>query len=129
MKLALLALREFDKAWKYRKITISYHFSEEIVQAIDLIYKEKGYHAADREITHQFELLAQERYVSFNTLASRHYAIGAYNKALDDLEKGYEMHEPFMPCIVAGQNGYPNLYDSTRFIAIVKKMSLPMPAD
>ena len=99
------------------------------MQAIDLIYKEQGYHAADKEITHQFELLAQERYVSFNTLASRHYAIGAYSKALDDLEKGYEMHEPFMPYIVAGQNGYPDLYDSTRFIAIVEKMNLPLPVD
>ena len=129
MKLALLALGEFDKAWKYRKITIGYYFSEEIVQAIDLIYKEQGYHAADKEITHQFELLAQEKYVSFNTLASRHYAIGAYSKALDDLEKGYEMHEPFMPYIAAGQNGYPDLYDSIRFIAIVKKMNLPLPVE
>jgi len=129
MKLALLALGEFDKAWKYRKVAISNFFSEELVQSIDLIYEEQGYNAADKEITHQFELLAQERYVSFNTLASRHYAIGAYSKALNDLEKGYEMHEPFMPYIVAGQNGYPDLYDSTRFIAIVEKMNLPLPAD
>jgi len=127
VKLALMAMGEFDKAWKYRKIAISNYFSEEIVQAIDLIYKEQGYNAADKETVHQFEELAQEKYLSSRILASRHYAIGAYSKALDDLEKGYEMHEPFMPYIVAGQNGYPNLYDSARFIAIIEKMNLPLP--
>jgi TolB-like protein/Tfp pilus assembly protein PilF len=126
-KLALMALGEYDKAWEHRLIAISRHFSEELVEAIDRIYKEQGYHAADKEIVRQFELLAQERYVPYNILAARHYASGAYSKALDDLEKGYELHEPFMPYIVAGQNGYPNLYDSTRFIGIVKKMNLPIP--
>jgi hypothetical protein len=122
-----MALGEYDKAWEHRLIAISRHFSEELVEAIDRIYKEQGYHAADKEIVRQFELLAQERYVPYNILAARHYASGAYSKALDDLEKGYELHEPFMPYIVAGQNGYPNLYDSTRFIGIVKKMNLPIP--
>ena len=129
VKLALMAMGEFDKAWKYRKIAISNYFSEEIVQAIDLIYKEQGYNAADKETVHQFEELAQEKYLSSRILARRHYAFGAYSKALDDLEKGYEMHEPNMPYIVAGQNGYPDLYDSTRFIAIVEKMNLPLPED
>ena len=127
IKLALMALGEYDKAWEHRKIAISNYFSEELVQAIDLIYQEQGYPAADKEIVHQFELLAQEKYVPSTILARRHYAIGAYSKALDYLEKGYELHEPFMPYIVSDQNGYPDLYDSTRFIAIVEKMNLPLP--
>jgi tetratricopeptide (TPR) repeat protein len=127
IKMALMAMGEYDKAWEYRKVAISSDFSEELVQAIDLIYKEQGYHAADKEIVRQFELLARERYLSPSILAIRHYTSGEYSKALDDLEKGYELHEPNMPYLVAGQNGYPNLYDSTRFIAIVKKMNLPLP--
>mgnify|MGYP001827608992 FL=1 len=126
LKLALMALGEYDKAWEHRLIAISRHFSEEIVHEIDLIYKEQGYPAADLEISRQFELLAQDRFVPHHILATRHYGSGEYSKALDDLEKGYEMHNPFMPYIVAGQNGYPDLYDSTRFIAIVKKMNLPL---
>jgi len=77
----------------------------------------------------QFELLAQEKYLSPRILARRHYASGEYSKALDDLQKGYELHEPNMPYIVAGHNGYVNLYDSARFIAIVEKMNLSLPAD
>jgi TolB-like protein len=127
MKLALQALGEYDKSWEYRKIALRNYFSEDKVQSFDLIYKEQGFQAADKEIVRQFELLAQERYLSPRILARRHYASGEYSKALDDLEKGFELHEPNMPYIVAGQNGYLNLYDSTRFIAIVKKMNLPQP--
>jgi hypothetical protein len=43
------------------------------------------------------------------------------------LEKGYELHEPYMPYLAAGQNGFVKLYDSTRFISIVEKMNLPLP--
>jgi len=82
MKLALMAMGKFDKAWKYRKISISNSFSEEVVQAIDQIYKEEGYQAADKEIVRQFELLAQERFVPSHILAKRHYTSGAYSNAL-----------------------------------------------
>ena len=97
------------------------------MQSIDQIFKVQGHDAADKEIVRQYELLAQQGYLSPRILAKRHYAAGQYSKAIDDLEKGYELHEPNMPYIVAGHNGYPDLYDSTRFIAIVKKMNLPLP--
>ena len=127
MKAALQALGEYDKSWEYRKIALANDFGEEDIQSFDLIFKEQGFLAADKEIVRQFELLAQERYLSPRILARRHYASGEYSKTLDDLEKGFELHEPNMPYIVAGHNGYVNLYDSTRFIAIVKKMNLPQP--
>ncbi|RLD72668.1 MAG: hypothetical protein DRJ29_08635 [Bacteroidetes bacterium] len=127
MKLALQALGEYDRSFEYRKTALRSYFSEELVQSFDLIFKEQGFQAADKEIVRQFELLAQEKYLSPRILARRHYASGEYSKALDDLEKGYELHEPNMPYIVAGHNGYVNLYDSTRFIAIVDSMNLPHP--
>jgi TolB-like protein len=127
MKMALQALGEYDRSFEYRKTALRSYFDEELVQSFDSIFKEQGFEAADKEIVRQFELLAQEKYLSPRILARRHYASGEYSKALDDLEKGYEAHEPNMPYIVAGQNGYPDLYDSTRFIAIVKKMNLPLP--
>lgn len=129
MKLALIGLERYDEAFEYRKTVLTYHFGEELVQSFDSIFREEGYFAAEKEIARQFELQAQEKYVSTNTLASRHYAIGEYSKVLDDLEKGYELHEPMLPYLAAGDNGFVNLYDSTRFIAIVKKMNLPLPRD
>jgi tetratricopeptide (TPR) repeat protein len=127
MKLALLALGKYDEAFEYRKTVLNSYFGEELFQSFELIFSEEGYFAAEKEIVRQFELLAQEKYVSTNTLASRHYAIGEYSKVLDDLEKGYELHEPMLPYLAAGENGFVNLYDSARFIAIVEKMNLPLP--
>jgi len=127
MKLALIGLGRYDEAFEYRKKILTVHFGEEGFQSFELIFREEGYFAAEKEIVRQFELLAQEKYVSTNTLASRHYAIGEYSKALDDLEKGYELHEPMLPYLAAGDNGFVNLYDSARFIDIVEKMNLPLP--
>ncbi len=127
LKQTLLAMGEYDKAFEYRKIVLARFFGEELMQPFDLIFREEGYVAAEKEIVRQFELLAQERYVSPFVLASRHYSNGEYSKAIDDLEKGYELHEPNMPYIAAGKNRFVYLYDSTRFIAIVKKMNLPLP--
>ncbi len=127
IKLALNYLGEYEKAFEYRKKVLSKFFREELIQSFDLIYKEQGYRATDKEIVRQFEILAQERYVSSNVLARRHYMNRQYSKALDDLERGYEMHESNMPYLATGDNGYVELYDSTRFIAILRKMNLPLP--
>ncbi len=124
---ALLGMREYDKAFEYRKIVLSKFFSEELIRSFDLIFNEKGYVAAEKEIVHQFELLAQEKYVSPHVMAIRHCSNGEYSKALDDLEQGYASHEPNMPYLAAGFSGLTELYDSTRFIAIVEKMNLPPP--
>jgi tetratricopeptide (TPR) repeat protein len=127
LKQTLLSMEEYDKAFEYRKIVLAKFFSEELIRTFDQIYREQGYFEAEKEIVRQFELLSHEKYVSPIVLASRHYSNKEYSKTLDDLEKGYEMHEPNLPYLAAGQNGFVDLYDSTRFIAVVKKMNLPLP--
>jgi hypothetical protein len=109
------------------KKILSKFFQEELIQSFDKIYKEQGYLVADQEILHQFEILAQQKYVSPYVMAARHYANKEYSKALDDLERGYEMHDPKLPYLAAGHNGYVELYDSTRFQALLEKRNLPLP--
>jgi len=127
LKGTLLDMGEYDKAFEYRKIILKRFFSEELIQSFDQIFKEQGYVAAETEIVKQFELLALEKYVSPHVMATRHCSNREYSKALDDLESGFEIHEPNMPYLAAGYNGFTELYDSTRFIAIVEKMNLPHP--
>ena len=129
VKRTLLSMGEFDKAFEYRKIVLTKFFGEELIQSFDSIFRTQGYVAAEKEIVRQFELLAQEKYVSSHVMASRHCSNGEYSKALDDLEKGYDLHDPNMPYIATGDNGFVEFYDSIRFIAIVEKMNLSLPAD
>jgi len=128
-KETLLSMGEYDKAFEYRKRVLAGYFGKELIQSFDSIFQEQGYVAAEKEIVRQFELLAQERYVSPGVLASRHYSNGEYRKALDDLEKGYALHDPGMPYIATDGKRFANLYDSTRFIALLDKMNLPHPKD
>ncbi len=50
------------------------------------------------------------------------------DKAMDWIEKGFEMHNHQMPYISSGFIFEP-LYDNPRFIEIIQKMNLPLPED
>jgi hypothetical protein len=54
--------------------------------------------------------------------------VNQVDKAMDFIEKGFEMHEPSMPYIATNDHFEP-LYDNPRFIDILEKMSLPLPVD
>ena len=129
MRHVLVSLERYDEAFEYRKIVLSRFFEEDLIQSFEKIFHEKGYYTADEEILHQFEILAKEKYVSPNILAVRHYTIGGYSKALNNIERGYEAHEPNIPYLAAGEIGFVDLYDSTRFLAILDSMNLPHPKD
>jgi hypothetical protein len=49
------------------------------------------------------------------------------DKAMDCLEKGYEIHDPNMPYIATKAYPLDSLYNNPRFIAILEKMNLPLP--
>lgn len=48
-------------------------------------------------------------------------------KAMDCLEKGYELHDPQMPYIASGGYPFDSLYNNPRFIVILEKMNLTLP--
>lgn len=121
-------LGDYDKMFEHSKTRISRFFEPEVIQTIESIYKEEGFSAAYEKITRQWELYGEAHYMAPGTLAWLYHCIGEYENALDDLEAGYEMHEPNMPYIAAGIR-YKALHDSARFIAIIDKMNLPHPKD
>ena len=54
------------------------------------------------------------------------YRAGRFESAIDELEKGFEMHNPNMPYIGTGTR-FETLHDSARFLAILDSMKLPHP--
>ncbi len=91
------------------------------------ILKESGHLAALQEITARLEQKSQSEYVSPYLLAHRNYEMKKYDRALDWLEKAYELHEPNIPYIIADRVGFGELYEHPRFRAILEKMGLPKP--
>ena len=127
MGAAAYNIGDYEKAFEADK---KYHlpFEEEVISSIDEVFREKGRLAAYEEIVAQFELKAQNSFVSPNLMARRYIQVNQVDKAMDFIEKGYEMHEPSIPYIATGDVFEP-LFDNPRFIEILQKMNLPLPKD
>jgi len=113
MRFDAFNIGDYEKAFEADK---KFHlpFEEEEISSIDEVFREQGRFAAYEAIVVQFELKAQNSFVSANTMAY--------------IEKSFEMHDPSMPYI-ATRSRFKPLYDSPRFNDILEKMNLPLPVD
>jgi tetratricopeptide (TPR) repeat protein len=119
-------LGEYDKDLELQKNYLARVLGKESVPDLESIYSKRGRQTAYEELTRLWEWYAEEYYYRPISLARDYYRIGAYQKALDELEKGYAMHDPNMPYIGTGTR-YEALHDSARFLAILDSMNLPHP--
>jgi hypothetical protein len=91
-----------------------------------MIFNEHGLVKAYEKIMKHLEEVSEIYPVSPFDMAMR-YLIGQQpDKAMDWLEKGFELHDPTMTYITTTQTFAP-LFDNPRFIDIVKKMNLNLP--
>ena len=58
--------------------------------------------------------------------AWRYLAVGKYDKAMDCLERAYEIHDPNMPYLGMVSIEFEELKNNKRYIALMKKMKLPI---
>ena len=107
-----------------------YHIPLEpvIYQEIEKIFEEKGLLISYKEMLRRLEVLMLTDYIiNPVTIASKYHMVEQYDKAMDWIEKGYEVHDPGLPSISTGYYNLIHLYDNPRFIAILEKMKLPLP--
>jgi len=123
--------QEYKKAFETEKHSLRVYsagqFDEEAFKGIESVFDEEGFFAAYEEILQQYEGLYKKGLISPGRMASRYIMGNQQEKALNCLERGYEVHDPLMPYIATGGYPYYPLYDTPRFIAILEKMSLPIP--
>jgi tetratricopeptide (TPR) repeat protein len=102
-------------------------FTEDSYKEIEKIYKEKGFSEAYKKIMNEWEELYNQGFI-YPCLMAGFYIFGnQQDKAMDCLEKAYNERDPFMPMIATKLMPFDSLYDNPRFIALVKKMNLPLP--
>ena len=74
------------------------------------------------------EEFSENNHISFTDMASRYVRANQPDKAMDWVEKGFEMHDPMMTYIATKMSNLDPLFNNPRFIAICKKMNLlPLP--
>jgi hypothetical protein len=100
-------------------------FNEDTYKEIERIYNEQGFIAAYREVMKQYE-----EFIDYSSnhpveMAACHIYANQPDKAMDWLEKGFEIHAPQMIYITI--MNFDPLFDNPRFIDIVEKMNLPLP--
>ena len=100
-------------------------FEGDIIKNIGKIYDEQGYSAAREEMAHQLEVFAENNQIGFLGIARCYVDANQPDKAMDWIEKGFEMHDPQMIYITIYH--FDPLFDNPRFIDIVEKMNLPLP--
>jgi hypothetical protein len=62
-------------------------------------------------------------------MANRYSFLSQYDKAMDMLEFGFEVHDQNMPYMASGYGMMDSLYTNPRFLAIMEKLNLPMPEE
>jgi tetratricopeptide (TPR) repeat protein len=124
---AAFQCKDYETTLKAVKYCLPINIEENAFKEIEKIFHKEGFAAAFKEITHKMESFASSNPVSPIDMACRYIYANLPDKAMDWLEKGYEIHDPNMPYITTHCYNLDPLFSNPRFIDIVKKMNLPLP--
>jgi adenylate cyclase len=124
-------LGDYDKVigtWKY---SFPFLMVGDVYEGIVNIYNESGIVAAHKALMVHYEKYAENNPVSYNEMFRMYLHAGQIDKALDWIEKGFEMHDPQITYIATDRKRRSpieeELFRNPRFRAICEKANLPMP--
>jgi len=104
-------------------------FEDSIYQSIVVLAEEEGIKAAYSETVNQLEVMGPSGFQAPLRMAYRYLFLDQYDKVIELIEQGFEIHDSNMPYIACGYFIPEPLLDNPRYIAIMEKMNLPMPVD
>jgi TolB-like protein len=127
LEIAAYRCKDYDKVIKAVKYALPFTIEEDAFKDIERIYSESGIAAAYVEILKHLEKYAENNYIGFTDMALRYIIANQPEKAMDWIEKGFELHDPQMTYLTTPAQYFDSLFGNPRFLAIVKKMNLPLP--
>ena len=119
----MFGIRDVIKAERYS--LPSFNLKEDEINEIERIFNEEGFIKAYEKIMILLEKFAENNPISPIDMANRYIMANQPDKAMDWLEKGFEIHDPAMTYIAT--KIFEPLFNNSRFLGIVKKMNLPLP--
>jgi len=127
IEIAAYRLREYDKVIRSVKYSLPFLIEEDVYEGIVRIYSESGIVAAYEELMKHLEKYAENNPISFMYMSIRYIIANQPDKAMDWIEKGFELHDPVVTYIAATGRYFEQLFGNPRFIEVLKKMNLPLP--
>jgi TolB-like protein len=125
--MAACRFKDYDKVIKSERYLLPSLIEQDKFNEIERVYHETGIVSAYEDILKHLEKFAEKNYVSFLDMAFRYLIVNISDKAMDWIEKGFEMHDPQMSYISTTLYYLDPLFNNPRFIAICGKMNLPLP--
>jgi TolB-like protein len=119
--------KDYDKVIRAVKYSLPITIEEDAFKGIEKIYSESGIAKAYEEIMKHLEKYAENNYIGFSEMAIRYIIANRPDKAMDWIEKGFELHDPIMTYITRSGHFFDTLFGNPRLIAICKKMNLSLP--
>ena len=126
-EIAAFRCKDYDKVIKAVKYSLPIKIEDDAFKDIERIYSESGIAKAYEEIMKHLEKYAEKNYIGFSEMAIRYIIANQPDKAMDWIEKGFELHDPIMTYITTTGHFFDTLFGNPRFTAICKKMNLPLP--
>ncbi len=127
LEIAAYMCKQYDKVIRAVKYSLPFPFEEDTIKEIENIYRESGIVSAYKELMEHLEKYAENNYIGFFDMAFRYIIANQPDKAMDWIEKGFELHDPLMTYITKSAQIFDPLFGNPRFIAICGKMKLPLP--
>ena len=125
--MAAWRFKDYNKVIESERHLLPSIIVKETFKEIERIYNESGIVKAYEEILNLLEKFAEKNYVSFLDMTFRYLIVNQPEKAMDWVEKGFEMHDPQMAYIFSTTYYMDPLFENPRFIAICEKMNLQLP--
>jgi len=128
IEVAAFYCRDYNKVMEAAQYIFAAKEEEVDFKEVERIFGETGFVAAYEEILRQLEVLAQKGYfLAPVEMAYRYMMVDQPDKAMEWIEKGFEVRDPVMPYIATHGFLCEPLFDNPRFIEILQKMNLPLP--
>jgi TolB-like protein len=127
LECAAFQCKDYETTLKAVKYSLPFRIEENRFEEIKRIFHDQGFAAAFKEITQQMEVFASNNPVSPIDMATKYIYADQPDKAMDWLERGYELRDPNMPYIATHCYNLDPLFSNPRFIEIVRKMNLLSP--
>ena len=97
---------------------------------IDTVFQEQGVLGVNKVRVKVYEdYLAQGGLISYIGLGKQYLQLGNNDKGMDYFEKAYEEKHGLLSYISLYYHDYPELKDNARYLALLKKMKLPLPEE
>jgi tetratricopeptide (TPR) repeat protein len=125
IEVAAFYCRDYNKVMEAAKYVLA--AKEVDFKEVERIFGETGFVAAYEEILRQSEVLAQKGFFPPIEMEYRYIMVDQPDKAMEWIEKGFEVHDQGMPYIATHTFLCEPLFDNPRFIEILQKMNLPLP--